>query len=95
MKYQSLISLAELSPDTPTLDLHGMRIHEAEIEIDRFLDKHFRLGTSVVRIIHGKGTERLAKSIPDFTSSHPLVLFVGGPGGTHETGAVIYAVLHG
>ena len=82
-----------MSADTPVLDLHGMRMHEAEVEIDRFLDRHFRAGDRVVKIMHGKGTERLAHVIPNFVKKHPLTEYVGEPNGTFETGAVIYVII--
>ncbi|WP_334223728.1 Smr/MutS family protein [Thiosocius teredinicola] len=38
-----------------TLDLHGLRVHEAKPALVRFLNYHRDIGRRCVRIIHGKG----------------------------------------
>jgi DNA-nicking Smr family endonuclease len=39
----------------PTLDLHGLGVHEAVEETERFLRHAQALGESVVRVVYGKG----------------------------------------
>ena len=43
-----------ISPEA-TLDLHGLRVHEARTALPRFLEQSLMRGYRCVRIIHGKG----------------------------------------
>lgn len=54
-----------------TIDLRGMRVADAQIEVDRALSKAVDLG--VLWIVHGKGTGQLRKGIHEFLTSHPEV----------------------
>ncbi|MDF0553664.1 endonuclease MutS2 [Kamptonema sp. UHCC 0994] len=54
-----------------TIDLRGMRVSEAEREIDQAFSAAMESG--VLWIIHGKGTGQLRKGIHEFLESHPLV----------------------
>jgi DNA-nicking Smr family endonuclease len=40
---------------TAELDLHGYKVHEAQLELNAFIRMATRRGLSCVRIIHGKG----------------------------------------
>lgn len=64
------IYAAEMSPDTPRVDLHEMRVDEAIREADAFLNHEFagrsRKEIKVVKIIHGRGKGVLAKAIADY-----------------------------
>jgi dsDNA-specific endonuclease/ATPase MutS2 len=46
---------AELSLDTPELDLHGLRLPDAEPSIILFLEQAVATREPALRIIHGKG----------------------------------------
>lgn len=48
------------------LDLRGLNVEEAIIEIDRFLDESFLAGFGQVYLIHGKGTGVLRTGVQDF-----------------------------
>ena len=88
-----LFMQAELSRDTPTLDLHGQAVEQAQNSIDQFIYKQFMAGKRTVKIMHGKGTGVLQKTTSEFLASHPLVLnwrISSKPG---EEGAVIYVIL--
>lgn len=54
-----------------TIDLRGMRVSDAEIELDRALAHAIESG--VLWIIHGKGTGQLKKGVHQFLNSHPQV----------------------
>ncbi|WP_193387014.1 endonuclease MutS2, partial [Kamptonema sp. PCC 6506] len=54
-----------------TIDLRGMRVSEAEREVDQAFSAAMESG--VLWIIHGKGTGQLRKGIHEFLESHPLV----------------------
>jgi DNA mismatch repair protein MutS2 len=55
------------------LDVRGMSVADALTTTEDFLDKAFRDGLTSVRIIHGKGTGALRKSIRTLFEHHPLV----------------------
>ena len=58
---------------TSELDLRGMRLEEALLEVDKYLDDVLLAGWAEVRIIHGKGTGALRKGVTDFLKNHPAV----------------------
>ena len=73
----------ELAPEVPSisspgmeLDLRGKTVEEATVEIERYLDAAFVAKLPWVRIIHGKGTGRLRRSLRDLLGHHPLVAAV-------------------
>ncbi len=55
------------------LDLRGMALDEAILEVDRFLDEAFLGNLGQVYIIHGKGTGALRSGIQDFLRRHKHV----------------------
>ena len=57
----------------PEIDLRGMRADEAVAAVDKFVDEAILAGWVELRIIHGKGTGALRKSIGDFLRTHPRV----------------------
>lgn len=72
------------------LDLHGMAVDEAIIEVDKYLDDAFLSGLHEVSIIHGKGTGTLRKGIQDYLRTHPHVeSFRLGKYGEGEIGVTV------
>ncbi len=67
----------EPSPTPPaqsnTLDLRGMRAHEVEPEVVRYLDEACLKGTPNVFIIHGHGTGVLKQMVREYLASSPYV----------------------
>ncbi|MFC4601657.1 endonuclease MutS2 [Cohnella hongkongensis] len=55
------------------LDLRGMALDEALIEVDRFLDEAFLGNLGQVYIIHGKGTGALRSGVQEFLRRHKHV----------------------
>ncbi|WP_372637693.1 endonuclease MutS2 [Cohnella sp.] len=55
------------------LDLRGMALDEAIMEVDRFLDEAFLGNLGQVYIIHGKGTGALRSGVQDFLRRHKHV----------------------
>lgn len=55
------------------IDLRGMTIGEAEIEVDKFLDEAVLSGLNSVSLIHGKGTGALRAGIHEYLRHHPHV----------------------
>jgi len=55
------------------LDLRGMALDEAIMEVDRFLDEAFLANLGQVYIIHGKGTGALRTGVQDFLRRHKHV----------------------
>jgi DNA mismatch repair protein MutS2 len=54
-----------------TIDLRGMRVADAEFEIEQAISQAIALGT--LWIIHGKGTGKLREGVHAFLERHPLV----------------------
>ena len=55
------------------LDLRGMMLDEAIMEVDQFLDEAFLSNLGQVYIIHGKGTGALRSGVQDFLRRHKHV----------------------
>ncbi|MGD1855182.1 MAG: endonuclease MutS2 [Leptolyngbyaceae cyanobacterium] len=53
-----------------TLDLRGMRVAEAEAELENFIAK----SSGPIWIIHGHGTGKLKRGVREFLKRHPQVL---------------------
>ena len=83
-----------------SLDLHGMRVHEARPALARFLEHSFNTGRRCVRIIHGKGRGSgsqpvLKQKVNQWLRQHDGILaFVSAPRWDGGTGAV-YVLLSG
>ncbi len=77
------------SDTSPSVDVRGMRVDEAWPLIDKALDNAVLGGLSELRILHGKGTGRLARGIRELLDEHPQVESVSHPpereGGTGIT----------
>jgi DNA mismatch repair protein MutS2 len=80
--------------ETPGLELKiiGLRVDEALPEMEKFLNRVSLDGGGEVRIIHGKGTGALMRSVREYLDGHPLVSgyrkgapFEGGDGATVVT----------
>ena len=73
----------------PELMLIGKTTDEARDIVEQYLDDAFLAGLASVRLVHGKGTGALRKSVRGLLESHPLVEsfrdgepFEGGAGAT-------------
>lgn len=77
---ETLLSVAQINPDLPSLDLHGLSIHEAELEVDHFLSQQLFRKEQVVKIICGAGTGALADAIWKFVQNHPLTQLANSKG---------------
>lgn len=55
------------------LDLRGMLVDDALIEIDRYLDTASMCGRTEVNIIHGKGTGALRTGVQEYLKHNPRV----------------------
>lgn len=74
----------------PEIDLRGMNIEEALIEVDRFIDSSVLSGVHQITIIHGKGTGVLREAIQQHLKKHKSVgSYRLGVYGEGETGVTI------
>lgn len=55
------------------LDLHGLRVEEAQPLLDKYIDDALLAGYDSVRILHGKGTGALRQMVWDYLKRHPQV----------------------
>lgn len=91
-EFESSIFAAELG-SAKSVDLHGLNIPAAEKELDAFLDREFMAETEVVKIIHGRGEQKIKQFVEKFLAKHPLVEHWRGSQNPAEQNAVTYAVL--
>src|SRR5207245_7646101 len=68
------------------LHLLGRTTDEARGIVEKYLDDAFLAGLPAVRLIHGKGTGALRKTVQDLLAGHPLVESFRD-GNAHEGGA--------
>jgi DNA mismatch repair protein MutS2 len=86
---------AALSPrQVPSeLLLLGQRTDEARDAVEKYLDDAFLAGLATVRLIHGKGSGALRKTVRDLLAAHPLVdSFRDGEPAEGGTGATVAAL---
>ena len=60
-------------PQSMQLDLRGMRVDPALLELEQFLDRALISGMSQVNILHGKGTGALMDAVGEFLKGQSLV----------------------
>lgn len=68
-----MTTMPSAPPVDPELRLLGMRVHEVEDTLDRYLDSAALAGLPAVRIIHGKGTGALRAHVHALLREHPAV----------------------
>ena len=57
----------------PEVDLRGMRAEEAMERLDEYVDQACLAGLSPFRVIHGRGTGAVKRTVWEFLKSHPGV----------------------
>lgn len=57
----------------PEIMIRALRVEEAQVLLDRYLDDAYAAGLREARIIHGKGTGVLRRFVREYLSGHPLV----------------------
>lgn len=91
-EFESSIFAAELG-GAKSLDLHGLTVPVAERELDEFIDRAFMNEIETVKIIHGRGNQKIRAIVEKRLAVHPLVEFWRGSQNPAEQNAVTYAVL--
>jgi len=77
----------------PELLLLGQTTDEARDRVEQYLDNAFLAGLTSVRLVHGKGTGALRKTVRDLLAGHPLVeSFRDGEPSEGGTGATVAAL---
>jgi DNA mismatch repair protein MutS2 len=66
-------TLAAATGAQTQLDVRGKRFVEAEPLVDRWIDDAIMVGSSPLRLIHGKGTGLLGKGLQEYLRAHPFV----------------------
>ena len=67
---------------SPSIDLRGLTLDEAIMEVDKYLDQAVLSGLHEVSLIHGKGTGALRRGLNDYLKTHSQVVGfrLGGEG---------------
>ena len=91
--HEASVFAAELGGEVAELDLHGLDVEDTRRELDKFLNHEFMQGSDAVKIIHGRGEQKLQKTVENFLSGHDLVEYFRGSQDPKQAGAVTYAVL--
>lgn len=79
---------------SPSIDLRGMTLDEAALEVDKYLDEAFVAGLHEVTLIHGKGTGALRRGLNEFLRTHPQVAgFRLGGEGEGGSGVTVVSLL--
>ena len=73
------------------LNLIGQTVDEALPRVDKFLDEAFLDAHGSVRLIHGRGTGRLARALREFLRTHPHVESAR-PAGANDGGDAVTIV---
>ena len=72
------------------IDVRGMTLEEALMEVDKYLDEALMSSLHTVTIIHGKGTGVLRAGIGEYLKKHPMVAeYRAGRYGEGETGVTV------
>lgn len=66
-------SLQKLKNFKSEIDIRGLNVQEAIVELDKYLDDAVLVNMPNVRIIHGKGTGQLKKGVEEYLQAHPSV----------------------
>ncbi|MGI6150502.1 MAG: endonuclease MutS2 [Christensenellales bacterium] len=75
------------------IDVRGMTVDEAILEVDRYIDSAFLSGLKEVYVIHGKGTGALRAGIQSFLKRHKHVSnFRLGQYGEGEAGVTVVSL---
>ncbi|MCR4278379.1 MAG: Smr/MutS family protein [bacterium] len=90
--YEALVFSAELG-ETEQIDLHGLPTDQARPELTSFLHHSFMEGVEVVKIIHGRGTQRLKEMVEKMLRDETIIEYFRTSNNPSEMNAVIYAVI--
>jgi DNA mismatch repair protein MutS2 len=72
------------------MDMRGMAVDEALLELDRFIDAAVLSGVDVITVIHGKGTGALRTAVQSHLRAHKAVRsYRLGTFGEGESGVTI------
>ncbi len=62
-QYEAAMLAAEIGIEAPSIDLHGMTANEALHTTETYINHEFMRGTEAIRIIHGRGTGALQRTV--------------------------------
>ncbi|NIM04601.1 MAG: endonuclease MutS2 [Armatimonadetes bacterium] len=86
-RHDAFLSAPRIVP--AEIHLRGLRVEEATLELEEYLEQAVEAGLKEVRIIHGKGTGAVRNAAQELLRKHPLVTSIraalpneGGEGAT-------------
>lgn len=86
---------AELGGDIPELDLHGLSVEEALCKLETFVYRKHPRGTEALKIIHGRGRQKLHAAVQDWLKNHKdCIAYYRDSHDPSQQGAVTYAALY-
>jgi len=72
-KYVPKESLSKSMTMSMEIDVRGMTVDEASLEVDKYIDNAYLSNMKEVYIIHGKGTGQLRQGLKDYLKRHPHI----------------------
>lgn len=72
-KTSAKVSIAQDRGSALSLDLRGMMVDDACLELDRFIDNAAFTGVNEFYVVHGKGTGALRAGVQAYLKNHPRV----------------------
>jgi DNA-nicking Smr family endonuclease len=72
--FEAAIFASELGSDVPEIDLHGLSVDDIDRELGAFFYRIHPPGTEALKIIHGRGTQKLRNTVHDWLKKHPDIV---------------------
>jgi len=90
--FESTVFSAELG-GAEEVDLHGQTVNVAKAELESFLHHAFMSGIEVVKIIHGRGEQKLEQMVKAVLEQESIIEYFRTSQNQAETNGVMYAVI--
>ena len=92
--FETAVFAAELGGEVPTVDLHGVTVDDIDHELGAFIYALHPAGTEALKIVHGRGTQKLRNAVHAWLKAHPdIVAYYRDAESPSQQGGVTYVAL--